>query len=975
MTTPPPVAPRSGSLYLLDTHGLIFQMFHGISGNMSAPDGRPTNAVFGVTRALMELYDHGADYLIAVFDAPGPTFRNELSAEYKAHRPPPPPDLLIQEPMIHQVLNAMRIPILKMPGFEADDILATLAVEGAERGLEVFLCTSDKDCRQLLSERVRIRNLRKGESFDAENLLKEWGVRPEQVVDFQALVGDSVDNVKGVPGCGPKTAAKWLQAYQTLEGVIANAQNVGGPKLREALLQAIADGSLEQSRKLVRLDTAVPLVRDWEAWKRRDWDGQQLLALFQEFDFRGFAGRVRNTLASSGRQKNSDVLTIVAEASPAPSRAKPAKPTKAAKTTKGVTERNLFSDTEDVTDAVDFDFGANVPTPEWITHYHLIDDSQKFSAFLTDLKAQQRLSFDLETTHLDPLRGDIVGYAFSWKESEAYYLPVRGPEGSQRLDPDTTLAALKPVFEDATVAKVNQNIKYDRLALRNAGVHLQGVRGDPMVADYLLHSGERTHNLDDMTRRYFQHENISITELIGKGKNQTTIDMVPIGKVKDYAAEDADTAFRLAEKLEPELAPAGLRTLYDELEIPLIEVLAEMEFNGVRLDVGFLKALSVEMGEQLTALETTAHALAEKPFNLASPKQLREILFDQMQLPVQKRTGTTSEPSTDQESLERLAALGHALPRTLIEYRQVAKLKGTYVDALPVLVHPRTGRLHTSFNQTVATTGRLSSSDPNLQNIPARTEQGKQIRQAFLPRENWVLLSADYSQVELRFLAHFSADDSLIQAFQEDRDIHTRVAAEIFKLPEDQVSSEQRRMAKTVNFGVIYGMSAHGLATRLSMPKREAGEFIDSYFQRFSKVLAYQDAVLTQARTRGYVATILGRRRYFNTDTIRPNSIYQARAAAEREAINMEIQGSAADLMKQAMLNVYRRLNSERFQAKLLLTVHDELVLECPPEEVTKVAAVVQEEMSQAMTLQVPLKVDVAAGPNWLQVTDLPPLA
>ncbi|MCZ2341454.1 MAG: DNA polymerase I [Bacteroidales bacterium] len=976
--TPSPLENGTGSLYLLDAHGLIFQMFHGIAGSMSAPDGRPTNAVFGVTRSLMELYDQGADYLIAAFDTPEPTFRNQLSPEYKAHRPPPPPDLLIQVPMILQVLEAMRIPILKMPGFEADDLLATLAEAGAARGLAVHLCTSDKDCRQLLSDRVRIRNLRKGESFDAESLMREWGVRPSQVVDFQALVGDSVDNVKGVPGCGPKTAAKWLQTYHTLEGVIANAQNVGGPKLRQALLQAIADGTLAQSRQLVRLDTQVPITCDWDAWKRQDWDGQRLLELFQEFDFRSFANRVRGTLAKSGRQKNDTLLTLIGSTSTTPAVAPHTAvsiPTPRSNSAKQSSERNLFSDAEtdaDSSDTEDFAFGANVPANAWVTDYQLIDDEPKFSIFLAQLRCQKRFSFDLETTHLDPLRGDIVGYAFCWQATEAYYLPVRGPAGEKRLDPETTLAALKPLLEDPAIAKVNQNIKYDLLALRNVGVRLAGVAGDPMVADYLLHAGERSHNLDDMTRRYFQHENTPITALIGKGKQQVTIDQVPIENVKDYAAEDADTAFRLAERLEPDLATAELRPLYDALEIPLIEVLAELEFNGVRLDVPFLQALSVEMGQQLSTLEATAHALAGKPFNLASPKQLREILFDEMRLPVQKRTGTTNEPSTDQESLERLAALGHALPRELIAHRQVAKLKGTYVDALPALVNPRTGRLHTSFNQTVAATGRLSSSEPNLQNIPARTEQGKQIRQAFLPRENWVLISADYSQVELRFLAHFSADDNLILAFQEDRDIHASVAAEIFKIPEAEVTSEQRRQAKTVNFGVIYGMSAHGLATRLGMPKREAGEFIDLYFQRFHKVLAYQDTLLARARTSGYVSTILGRRRRFDPKGIRPNSTYHARATAEREAINMEIQGSAADLMKQAMLNVYRRLNLEQSPAKILLTVHDELVLECPPDAVASVAALVRDEMSQAMTLRVPLKVDVAVGPNWLQVQDVP---
>lgn len=948
---PAPTEPTTGSLYLLDAHGLIFQMFHAIPGGMTAPDGRPTNAVFGVTRAIMDLYDRGADYLIAVFDTPAPTFRNVLCPDYKAHRPPPPPDLIIQEPMIYQVLEAMRIPILKRDGFEADDLLATLAVEGAERGLEVFLCTSDKDCRQLLSDRIKIRNLRKGESFDVNNLMADWGITPAQVVDFQALVGDSVDNVKGVPGCGAKTAAKWLQQYGTLENLIAHADEVGGPKLRDSFKNAIASGDLEKCRKLVRLDTQVPLNFEWDVWKRREWDGQKLLELFREFDFRGYAQRVRSTLSTSGAKKNAEILAVVGS-SRAPA--------------------DLFSDIGDNpgTDT-GFAFGANAAASDWVSNYSLINTERKFSEIVIDLRRVTRFCFDLETTNLHPLLGEIVGYAFCWRPTEAFYLPVRGPAGSIVLDPKTTLDALKPIFEDPTIKKLNLNIKYDQLVLATAGVNLAGVSGDPMIADYLLHAGERTHNLDELTLKYFGHVNITIDSLIGKGKNQTTIDTAPLEQVKNYAAEDADAAFRLAERLEPELDSEGLRRLYDDLEIPLIDVLAELEANGIRLDVPFLKELSVEMDKQLAGLEATAHQLAGKPFNLGSPKQLRDILFDEQKLPVQKRTGTTNEPSTDQESLERLAALGHPLPRTIIEHRQVAKLKGTYVDALPTLVNPNTDRLHTSFNQTVAATGRLSSSDPNLQNIPARTEQGKQIRQAFLPRDGWTLVTADYSQVELRLLAHFCGDETLRQAFAEDRDIHAAVAAEIFRVPESEVTSSQRRVAKTVNFGVIYGMSAYGLAVRLGMPRGEAGAFIDEYFRRYDKVLAYQNTLLANARKNGYVATILGRRRKFDPMGIRANSSYKGRTTAEREAINMEIQGSAADLMKRAMLHVHRRIKNDGFEAKMLLTVHDELVFECPHSEVTKLAAVVREAMSGALELTVPLKVDIGSGPNWLNVEDV----
>ncbi len=967
--------PPTGSLYLLDAHGLIYQMFHGV-GAMSASDGRPTNAVFGVTRALMSLYDRGADYLIATWDRGGQTFREVLAPEYKAHRDPPPADLTLQEPMIDQVMDAMRIPYLSAEGFEADDVMATLASEGAARGLSVYVCSSDKDLRQCLSRRVKILNLRKQEELDADGLVKDWGVRPEQVIDFQALVGDSVDNVPGVPGVGPKTAAKWLQQYGTLAEVIAHVDDLpGGPKTRAALKAAVENGNLERSKKLVTLETRVPLTLDWDGWKRRDWDGQRLLELFHEFGFRGFAERVRKTMVAGGAAKNAVILASIGEGGavtealpPAAAVAAP-RPAKGRKTAaKKPTGPSLF-------DQIDAD-GPTVPAPppadSWKGRYTLVDTPEAFADFLTKLKAQPRFVFDLETTSLEPRRAEIVGYAVAWQEGEAYYVPVRGPAEDKVLDPATVLEALRPLFENPAVKKVNQNIKYDLLVLRQAGVALAGIAGDSMVAHYLLHAGERSHNLDDLTRTYFGHENISISELIGKGKKQIGMAEVRTEKVRDYAGEDADAALRLANRLEPELDQAGLRKLYDTLELPLVDVLAELEFNGVRLDVPFLAKLSKEMEAQLAAAEAEIHAIAGKPFNIASPKQLREILFDQMKLPVQKRTGTTGEPSTDQESLERLAALGHALPNKIIDHRQIAKLKGTYVDALPALVNPSTGRVHTSFNQTVASTGRLSSSDPNLQNVPTRTEQGRQIRQAFLPPDDWLLLTADYSQVELRLLAHFTSDEALKQAFADDKDIHAIVAAQIFNVPEAAVTKDQRRVAKTVNFGILYGMSGGGLAVRLKISRAEADAFIDSYFARYPKVLQYQTDLLTKCRQLGYVSTLLGRRRRFEVSAIRPDSSYQQRTGAEREAINMEIQGSAADLMKLALLGVHRRLKTGSLRANLLLTVHDELVLEVHPDDLHPVANLVREEMAGALNLSVPLRVDVAAGPNWLDVSSVP---
>lgn len=1005
-----PSAPLdSGRLYILDAHGLIFQMYHAIGG-MTAPDGRATNAVFGVTRALMDLRDRGADYLLAAWDHPGPTFRDALSADYKAHREPPPPDLLLQEPLVRQMLEAMRVPVLAYPGYEADDVIATVASRAAERGLEVFIGSADKDCRQLLSPRIKILNLRKNEIIDEARLWEEWGVRPEQVVDFQALVGDSVDNVPGVPGVGPKTAAKWLQEWGSLDALIAHVDEIGGgksSKVKDALKEAIANGRLQLSRQLVTLDRNVPIPLDWEGWRRQDWDAPRLLGLFQELGFRGFAAKVRSWLknhsvsspspsagqgsaatsgASTAIPASADPLTAsTPPQTPQPSSDHPAPGKRSGSTRPQRASFNLFSqlgeqpEGEPAADRTPDEPNASATAStetfrdDWsYDGYRLVDTPQAFASFLAELQQQRLFAIDAETTGLDPLQSEIVGLAFAWKPGEAYYLPLRCPPEDPCLPETEVFSALAPILADPAVAKVNQNIKFDLLVLRRHGLTLQGIRGDSMIAHYLLNAGARSHNLDEIVREYLHHENIPITALIGKkGRGQLSMAQVRTELLRRYAGEDADTALRLREILERQLEEEGLRNVYDTLEIPLIEVLADLEYTGVRLNLDYLGQLSREMEAQLREIEHAIHQLAGREFNVASPRQLREVLFDDLRLRVQKRTGTTGEASTDQETLEKLAAQGHEIPKRVLEHRHIAKLKGTYVDALPALVNPATGRVHTSFNQTVAATGRLSSSDPNLQNIPARTDLGRQIRRAFIPHDGWLMLTADYSQIELRLLAHLSGDEGLREAFAQDRDIHASVAARIFKVPEEQVTSEQRRLAKTVNFGVIYGMSAFGLSLRLGMPRGEAQRFIDDYFARFPQVLAYQEKLLQQARERGYVSTLAGRRRRFQLAEADVQSGYRSRTQAAREAINMEIQGSAADLIKQAMLRVHHRLHQEHRQTRMLLTVHDELVFETPPEEVDAVARLIREEMSDAMRLSVPLKVDIAVGPNWLDVEDL----
>lgn len=945
----------SGSVYLVDAFSIIFQVFHAIP-RMSSPSGVPTNALFGFTRDLLALRDMKPDYLLCAFDRSEPTFRHEVFPEYKGHRDEMPDDLQLQMPYVYRLLEALSIPVVSLARYEADDVLATIARAGSARGLDVFLCTSDKDCRQLIDDRVRLYNLRKKQEFGQKELLADWGVRPDQVIDLQVLVGDPVDNVPGVPGIGVKTAAKLLQEFETLDNLLANVDKVAGAKKQEGLRALVPD--VPRNRQLIRLETELPIPLDWDAWKLRPINPAAFLALCRELGFRGFTAGIEDPNRPTSR---------VNEAA--------------------MHQEELFP--FGANNAADGEARAAGPPaaaadgPAWSAKYELVDTPKKFESFFKQLKKQKRFAVDLETTSLQPLAAEIVGMAFSWEEGYAYYLALRGPEGAATLDANATLEQLRPVFEDPNVAKINQNIKYDLLVFRGRGVRLAGVAGDPMVADYLLHAGERSHNLEELSRRYLNHQVIPITDLIGKKTKkqpQFRMDQVDTARVAVYSGEDADVAWRLTGLLEAELdrqTATPLRKLYDELEVPLIEVLAELEANGIRLDVPLLRKLGEEMGREIEAIEKEIYALAGRPFNIGSLPQLRTVLFDELKLPVQGRTGITGAPSTDQETLEKLAALdvpGSALPRKILEHRQLTKLKSTYVDALPEMILPETGRVHASFNQTVAATGRLSSSDPNLQNIPVRRERGQQIRQAFIPEAGWKLLTADYSQIELRLLAHFCGDETLAGAFTEERDIHAAVASEIYGVEQKDVTADMRRSAKTVNFGVIYGISPYGLATRLGIDREEARKFIDAYFARYPKVQEYQDRLLARCRKTGYVTTILGRRRRIDPGAVRENSTYQQRNQAEREAINMEIQGSAADLMKLAMLHVYRRMKREGMRSRMLLQIHDELVFEAPPEELKALGALVREEMTEPrakeLGLRVPLRVDLAAGPNWLDVSE-----
>jgi DNA polymerase I len=938
--TPPSL--HGKTVWVVDANSLIFQVFHAI-GQMTGPKGEAVNAIFGFVRdVLYLLQEKRPDYLFCAFDLSGPTFRHELYADYKVHRAEVPDELVPQFPAIRRAVEALAVPVLELAGFEADDILATVARLTEERQGECFLVTADKDCRQLISDRVRIFNIRKQQLYDAQALAADWGVRPDQVVDFQALVGDPVDHVPGVPLIGPKLARELLQKYDTLDAVLDHAHEVAGAKRKQNLIEGREQALL--SRQLVRLDRHVPIDVDWAAGRVGGFDMARVRELFGEFGFHRLTEQAKQ-LSAREEPIAGPLLTVAAaqtDAAPNPQSTPP---------------------------SADFDLRSNPPPPSWNVSYETIDTPAKLAALVDAMSLQGRISIDTETTSVSPTAAEIVGYSFAWEDDKAYYVPVLAPPGEPRLDPAATLAALRPVLENPAIGKIGQNLKYDMIVLRMAGVELAAVEFDTMVASYLLDAGERNHNLDELAERYLRHTNIKIESLIGKGKDQKRMDEVPLAAIADYAAEDALVAWRLRPLLADKLAENQQVELFESLELPLIEVLVELESNGIRVDVGRLAELSREFGARLTRLEADIHDLAGHPFNIASPKQLAQVLFDEQKLPVVSKTKTKSGPSTDVDVLEELARL-HPLPAKIIEYRQFAKLKNTYVDALPGMVNRRSGRVHASFNQVVAATGRLSSSDPNLQNIPIRSESGREIRSAFLPgQDGWLLLAADYSQIELRVLAHCSGDQALCSAFAGDEDIHARVASQVYGVPLEQVTREMRRTAKAVNFGVIYGQSPFGLAKTLGIAQEQAAKFIDDYFQRYPGIEVFLTKILAECLQNGYVSTVMGRRRAIRG--VRPDAGRQPnqklRNLPERTAINTVIQGSAADLIKQAMIAVYRRLRREALAARMLLQIHDELVFEVPPGEIDRLAKLVREEMSSVQVLSVPLKVDVKTGRNWAE--------
>ncbi|MBS1156992.1 MAG: polymerase [Proteobacteria bacterium] len=926
------------TLLLIDGSSYLYRAFHAIQ-SLSAPDGTPTNALYGFINMLKKLRETTpADYIACVFDAKGKTFRDELYPQYKAQRPPMPDELRVQIEPIHLAVRAFGIPILMVDGVEADDVIGTLADWGTQHGIETIMSTGDKDMAQLVNRHVRIENTMSGEVLDEAGVLEKFGVRPDQIVDYLALVGDTADNVPGVPKCGPKTAAKWLAEYGTLDALVAGAdgiKGVVGQNLRDTL------DWLPMARQLVTIkcdvDLQAELPQGVESLKPQAVDWPTLHALF-----------VRNAFRTWTKEAEAHLPSAPAAAP-------------ASATTDLFATTDMFADPPAVPAAAPVI--AEAPPPAKLErHYDCILTEAQLDAWLAKLNAAPVAALDSETTSLDPFSARIVGLSFSIHAGEAAYLPLahRGPDASDQLAFEPTLARLKPWLESAAHKKLGQNLKYDQHVFANHGIELAGIVDDTMLMSYVLASHER-HNMDDLAARELDETTIHYEDICGKGAKQIGFDEVAISDATAYAAEDADITFRLAQSLGAKLAAEPqLEKLYREIELPTREVLYRMERTGILLDAQQLSRQSHELGLRLIALERQAYELAGQPFNLASPKQIGEIFFDRLKLPVIKKT-PKGAPSTDEEVLQELAR-DFPLPKVLLEHRSLSKLKSTYTDKLPLMINPVTGRVHTSFSQAVAVTGRLASSDPNLQNIPVRTAEGRRIREAFIAPPGCKLVSADYSQIELRIMAHLSNDAALLKAFAEGMDIHRATAAEVFGVAPDEVSHEQRRYAKTINFGLIYGMSAFGLASQLEIERSAAQTYIDRYFGRFPGVAAYMERTRAEAKSKGYVETVYGRRLWLpEIKSANP----ARRAGAERAAINAPMQGTAADLIKLAMIEVARWLEAEKLQSRLVLQVHDELVLEVPDAEVALVRAELPKRMAGIAQLAVPLLAEVGVGMNW----------
>lgn len=928
------------TFYIIDGHAHIFRAYFAPFRDLTSPvTGEPTKAVFVFTQMLLNLVDQRKpDYLAMVIDHGDETvFRKSIYPEYKTNRVAPPPDFHPQEQRILEVVRASGVPIFEVPGFEADDLIATMADQLCRQGFNVIMVSKDKDLRQLLNECTFMYDVQGDQTIDVPTMREKCGYGPEQAVDVQTLMGDKIDNVPGIPGVGEMTAVKLLTKYGSVQGILDHVDELT-PKMRENF-KAHAD-KLPISRELVTLKRDVKF----------DWAKEQC-------EFRGLnAEAMRPILRNLGFWS---LLKRLGEDTPEPGNESATTSTPLARShARSAPIGGLF---DDIQPDPSTGTGPTLSTSS-DCDYRLIATKDDFYCFLAQLKKQKAFAFDTETNALGAMNSEMIGLSVSWQEGKGFYIPVRGPAGSETLPVDLVVGAIKPILEDPKVGKVGHNIKYDLLVMRNLGVELRGITLDTMVAAFLLDASRNTYGIDALARDLLRFQKIPTSDLIGKGAKSISMEKVDLQRVARYASEDADIAWRLAQLLGPKLdeIPA-LRKLADDLETPLVDVLAEMEFNGVAIDPKMLAQQSAKLGIRIDELRGQIHQQAGGEFNIDSTKQLADVLFERLRLPPVKKTKTGY--STDVEVLERLADQ-HSVPKLILEYRQLVKLKNTYLDELPQNLNPKTHRIHGSFHQAGAATGRLSMSDPNLQNIPIRTEEGRAIRLAFVSgKPECVLLVADYSQIELRVLAHYTMEPALVAAFGNDEDVHTAVAAEVFGVPLDKVSKDQRGQAKIVNFGIIYGVTAQGLARRIDgLDVKGAAQLIKTYNARFPGIEKFMNLCIEKARGDGYVETILGRRRPIPDIH---SGVIALRNAAERAAINSVVQGSAADLIKVAMLNIHRRLKKEGRPSRMLLQVHDELVFESPADGVEAEAEMIRNEMVNAIPLKVPVKVEVGWGRNW----------
>lgn len=900
---------------LVDGSSYLFRAFHALPPLVTSK-GQPTGAIKGVINMTRRLQsDYPESKIIMIFDAKGKTFRHDLYDQYKANRPPMPEDLRGQIEPIHEIIKAMGLPLLIVPDVEADDVIGTLAAQASDKGIDTIISTGDKDMAQLVTPHVTLMNTMTDTFMDQQGVKEKFGVAPEQIIDYLALVGDTVDNIPGVPKCGPKTAVKWLTQFGTLKGVMDNADEVKG-KIGENLRNSLE--LLPLSYELATIHTDVALDQNLDEIEHDHINNERLLELFKEYEFKTWVAQLEQTGTTSAPTAQSAQSTTSVE---------------------------------------------ELPESTINAEYETILTQTAFDHWLEILSNAEIFAFDTETTSLNYMEAQIVGVSFCVEAGKAAYVPLAHDYmgAPEQLDRESILAALKPILEDEQKHKVGQNLKYDMNVLANHGIRLRGIAEDTMLESYVVNSVSTRHDMDSLAKKYLNHNTIHFEDIAGKGAKQLTFNAIDIEKAAPYAAEDADITLRLHQKLSVELDQIpSIQPVYRDIELPLIPVIADIERDGALVDSHLLGCQSKELEEKLVALEREAFDLAGEEFNLSSPKQLQTIFFEKLELPIIKKT-PKGQPSTAEPVLQELA-LDYPLPKVILQYRSLSKLKSTYTDKLPLQINPATGRIHTSYHQAVTATGRLSSSDPNLQNIPIRTEEGRRVRQAFVAPEGYKLVAADYSQIELRIMAHLSQDEGLLNAFSQGLDVHKATAAEVFGVATDEVTTDQRRSAKAINFGLIYGMSAFGLARQIKVDRKTAQGYIDRYFERYPGVLGYMDRIRKQAHDDEYVETLFGRRLYL--PEINANNKMRQQAA-ERTAINAPMQGTAADIIKKAMINVSQWLAESSFDARMIMQVHDELVLEVREDQVEEVTVGLLERMESAASLDVPLLVEAGVGNNW----------